>query len=283
MLWIYVLVYALYLLEFPRQHFGAYTVAYSLQAGRTFAEALLIPIAAISLYHRNLKLPATIFVLYTLTCVWMGWDGLMVAPSFNTATCALLLTFVSPWVAALTILTAVTHHGTTALVVIGIHALVYAIRGRFRWWVLAPVPVLLLAVAQYHANSPLLDGSERIQQWIKYMTFWATGDWKQTIFGFGPGSFLWTGMILDEFKGSLFLCMHNDWLQILWELGIVGIVLAVWVVQCVISNAAKFPRDLAAVLSCCVFACFYHPVRFFPSALIVCIIFLRAGLRKQDA
>src|SRR5579871_266521 len=81
LLWAYVLIYALFILEYPALHFGAYTSAYQIQAGQVLVEALLIPLSAM-LFSQIIWQYLWIPVLYTALCVWLQWDGFLIASSF---------------------------------------------------------------------------------------------------------------------------------------------------------------------------------------------------------
>jgi hypothetical protein len=274
-LWVYVLVYAIYILEFPARHFGDFTIAYQVTAGQVAVEALLIPLGAMALYkfwHKILP----IVVIGELICVWIKHPGLMVAPSFNLALCAVSLPFLPLWMVVSVAVTALTHHGSTAILILIAQSI-----GMSRRYprLLLLIPFCGLA-AWIHSNGPMIDGLERLEHWNKYMSFWWGSGWKTILLGFGPGSFIHTSMWLDKYKAPLFFQMHNDFLQSIWELGIVGFSLIIGVVATAIKRTWDRPKELAAVLGCVAFAIPYHPLRFCPSALVMAVIFWKA-LKKE--
>lgn len=108
----------------------------------------------------------------------------------------------------------------------------------------ATIALLVLAFAgigYLYLGKDLIDSSGRFHAWELAMKFWnqfvnrATGTGIGTFFLYGPG--LQLTERVNEVKGIMdqvghiqaFFWMHNDWLQILFELGIVGFVCAVGV------------------------------------------------------
>ena len=170
--------------------------------------------------------------------------------------------------------TAIFNHGSTAILIIGAQAVAYAIaKGDRKYRVLLTglVPVLLLAAWQN--SGVMFDGGERLAKYRQALTYWS-GSTKRIIFGEGPGSYLWTSAGLDDFKAPIFLHLHSDWLQVLFEYGIVGFLLVLlFYLQNAIS-AFKYPKRFAAFIGVGAFALTYYPLRHFPSAVLCAFIFL---------
>ena len=262
LLWAYVAVYALYFLEYPRLHFGDYTLAYQMEAGRTLAEVILIPVGAMMFRKQALKILPYV-VVFTLACVWLKRQGLMNAPSFNSAFCAAAIPLLPWWAILATLATVLTHHGSTALLIVGAQLLPFAWR---RKKVFLALPILLF-IAWNHSGA-MFDATDRLQHYRTYMEFWMQS-WRNIFIGVGPGTFVVKSPEMSEYKGQLFLQMHSDWLQILWELGAVGLLLSIAATWRAIRNA----RNISALLGCAAFAVSYHPLRYFPTAFLIAIIF----------
>lgn len=293
LLWGYILVYALYLVEYPAPHFKAYTIAFQSTAGQAFIEAFMIPIS-IYFFHRvmNRIIPWVIGV--TIACVWCHWDGLMVASSFNTALIALSLPFLPSWLFWIALYTVLAHHGSTALLIVAAQAFAYTIKktDTLGWFLV--LMGCLFGIAYLHHTGAWLDGSERLQKYDQFMRFWFYGRtdqipyamptrpyWKWVIAGVGPGTFMWFSLIFDHFKGNLFLQMHSDWLQILWETGVVGLGLTIAVFMRAAKNAWNDVKLLSALFGCAAFGITYHPMRWFPTALLTTlIVYLCLNCRK---
>lgn len=276
-LWAYVLISATFILEWPALHFGPYTTAYQATAGQVIAEAVFIPLLALTLFGR-IRQVLPFAALFACACVWGNWPGLMLAPSFNSAFAALCVPFIPWWAALPVIVTVFTHHGSTALLILGAQFFAYSLtytrpaRMLAAWLVCGSC---LFLVAHTHQHAPMFDGMERLEHWKTFMQFWAKEP-RWIALGVGPGSFMWTSAIMYKFQSPIFLQMHSDWLQILWELGAVGLLLAIAVTIQAIKSAWGNLETFAGVLGCVVFGLTYHPLRFAPTALLIAWIFVRA-------
>lgn len=269
----YVLVYSLYLIECPLLHFGPYTTRYQASAGQTFIEALFIPLLALMGFKWITRL-IPFAVLFACISVWFNIPGFLNAPSFNSAFAALALPMVSAPLAAFILLTVFFHHGSTALFMVGAQLIILGLKEpKARKYVAIAVPCIL-GLTYIHHHGPWLDGLERLQRWHHYMEFWAKEP-RWVLFGVGPGTFLWTAAMLDGFKAPLFLQMHSDWLQILFEYGVVGLALAAGVFIQAVKRSWDYPKLLASLFGCAVFGLTYHPIRYFPSALLTAWIFIQ--------
>lgn len=127
--------------------------------------------------------------------------------------------------------------------------------------VLSPIFALVLGVAWWifpHADNG------RFKVWGFMMRFWheRASHW----FGFGLGTQeLFAPAVQNAhnfMKGSWFIWMHNDWLQILFELGIVGLALWAWVAWDILRDAYKQKSSavFASLVSLCFMMCFNFPL-----------------------
>lgn len=274
--WGYVLLSALYLVEFPSTPYGNVNMAFMATAGQTLFEVLLIPIVMIGLTRYKLHILGILLsslILVEFLFVNINGYGAMLSPSFDTSLLALAVPIAPFWLSALIILTIVTHHGSTAILILLAQLLALAIKNKkARYVLLAAIPAAL-TVAYFHSVSPMFDSAERINAYKKFMSFWWSQDLMVKLTGSGTGSFVWLSMMIDNFKPPMWLQMHSDWLQITFELGLIGLLLAVASVGQAIKNSWNHPKHLAAIFGCVAFAVTYHPLRFAPSMIMIAFIF----------
>lgn len=269
------------------ENFGAsppqlFHYTYATYAAKTLVECLAIVLGVLFFEKQILKLIPWAS-LVTSICVWCGFNGAFGAPSLGTAFIALSGPLAGPWIALVGLSAIATHHGSTALLILATQVFVQIGRTRkkaYGPWI-AFALVALGGLAYFHSHGPLLDGDERIRAWMRYLTFWKDQGWEAWVFGMGPGSFMWHSLTIDEFKAPMFLCMHSDWLQMLFEYGGVGLFLACLVVGHAIKKAWGDIPLLASILGAVAFAVTYHPLRFFPSAIVVAFIFKRALVQDE--
>lgn len=278
----YVLLQALFILEWPAMHFGPYTPEYQATAGQVFVEVLFIPYMAMAFFRYTTRV-IPYLAAFACLCTWMNWGGLLHAPSFNSAFAAAAIPFLNPWLVVGVFVTVMFHHGSTAVMIIWAQLLARVIRHRTAegWMVFMVGTIGMYVIASEHSGL-LFDGLERISKWNQFMCFWVR-EWRWILVGVGPGSFIWTSLMLDNFKPhSLFMQMHSDWLQILWELGVVGLGLSIWVFVDAVKRAWGSTDELAALFGVAAFGLTYYPLRFMTPALLTAYIFVRAFSCKSD-
>lgn len=274
-LWIYLLTQAIYYFEYPAAHFGLYDTAFQAQAAQVFAEALIIPIGALFFSKRIFQILPFV-ILYELVCIWLKRDGLMIAASFDTTFCALAIPFLPWWMIYAVVMTALTHHGSTALVVIGAQLFAFAVKDKRLISLFLGASMILFTAAKWHSyGMGFIDGESRIAVYKKSLDF-LTFHKEWIPLGVGPGSFIWTSLLMSNFQGGLWMQMHSDWLQIFWELGAVGFLLVILALTRSIRTAWDTPQLLAAIFGCVASCLTYHPMRFFPPALLIAFIFRQA-------
>lgn len=285
LLWGYALSNALFVLEFPDTPFGDYNRAFEATAGRSFAEMLLIPLAAAAAPKIVWRVIPWL-VLLDIGLVWCDhsaftpWDS--VSTSFDTATMALFIPFSPIWLWPLSLLTIVTHHGSTALLILlaECFALFFVKLGwKKTFAAILPVTICLFALAYFHSNSAYLDGSERLHNYARFMEF-PNRLWNFKVFGVGAGSFQWISLMLDNFGSLNWVWMLSDWLQITFDLGRVGLALAIATFATAIYRVRDDAQLLAAVLGAGAFMGPYHPLRFFPTMFFIALIAKSALMKK---
>lgn len=98
-------------------------------------------------------------------------------------------------------------------------------RGR-KIWIASVILAIIAACASFaYLGSDLLDGQGRFYTWARSMSWWVdnanmvTGTGFGTFWAFGP----YIQYLQNDMRYGLFTFMHNDWLQILFEQGIIGL------------------------------------------------------------
>lgn len=279
-LWYYILLQALFFIEWPTAHFGPYTSNFQSTAAQAFAELIFIPIGAI-LLHRYIKKLITPIAVFSSLCVWFQWPGFMHAPSFNMALAAMCLPAIYfQEIQVFIVLTALTHHGSTALLIFLAQVLVFFFtrekKTRKKFLPFIAGGFIGEIFSAYHfQNQPLFNSGERIHKWVEFFQFWIA-DWRRIIFGVGPGSFVWYSIMSHPYQTGFFMQMYSDWFQVLWENGIVGFGLEVAVAVEAVKRARKNPRLLQGLFGCMVFGLTYGPLRYFPTALLTAWFFSQA-------
>lgn len=301
----YAFVFALYITEYPNLPYGAYNKIFQTTAGQALFELSFITLTLFMVRKKWLwVLIPPLLVAIEIPLLWIQKYGIMIAPSFDTALLALCIPFVEWWLVVPAVITILFHHGSTALMMLATYALILGLRTKtYRIVTYLALPVCA-AAAYFHSHGPWLDGLERLRVWGHYMERWAgwggsignvyghhwgvlkvaleSCDWKTIFLGAGPGSFMWFSLMIDNYKPPMFLHMHSDWLQILFELGVVGLVLALGTFGVALKKAWRDTPLLMGVVGTAAFALTYHPLRFFPSAFLVAMIFAKALTKRES-
>jgi hypothetical protein len=208
--------------------------------------------------------------------------------SFDAALVAMLLPLCGPATIAIALVTLLSHRGSTALLILVAHVALYAWRYLPRKWftgiAITATPSLLAALYVYW-TAFIGNGSERLHKYAQAMQFLGDSAPWMWFLGVGPGTYTWSSLLLDKFQRPMFLHLHSDWLQILFELGLVGMALvtATWM------RALRLARVDHSLFMCLIgagiFALTYHPVRFAYSAIVLCLLAREALMvvRKNDA
>lgn len=116
----------------------------------------------------------------------------------------------------------------------------------------------------------VLESYDRFQVWQIFMNWFHANANIWT--GTGTGTFEWIGpAILDRTKG-VYLFMHNEYLQVLFEQGVIGFALMILVmIQCV-HLARKRPAILASIAALSVAMLTQFPFRFFFTQFVAVLL-----------
>lgn len=133
--------------------------------------------------------------------------------------------------------------------------------------------VSILSVA-YYFDPRLFNDSARIVCWIWSMEWW--WDNANIWLGTGFGTYLIIGpsiqIMTNNHVGNWYTFMHNDYLQVLFETGIIGLVILLSFIATLLYKARNCIFLLSSVLVYSACMVIYMPTRYVPTILIASVI-----------
>lgn len=124
---------------------------------------------------------------------------------------------------------------------------------------------------------PEIMNGERLEFWTPYMNYWLEKE--SFLFGLGPGSFEWLNVLDENLKDQFGrMWLHGDWIQILWEMGFVGLVMALSVYSYTLFRLFKRKDWQAFNFMAClaIGMMFYSPIQFAQVQVLVGLVMRRA-------
>lgn len=118
--------------------------------------------------------------------------------------------------------------------------------------------------------SEFINSHGRFTEWARFLSWWSKN--ANPLFGTGTGTFEWLGPMIQARPKDLYLFMHNDYLQVLFEQGIMGLLLMLGVIGLCFWKTWHSPSWRALLASTCVMMGTQFPMRFFISGTIICTI-----------
>lgn len=108
-----------------------------------------------------------------------------------------------------------------------------------------------------------LNSSGRWQNWIHIMKWWwdNSNHWLGTGFGTSLVLLPYAQTQMNWVNGDFYLWMHNDWLQILFELGFVGLLFTLMAWFTLARKSFRSPHLFASFMGFSALACFNYPLR----------------------
>lgn len=180
-------------------------------------------------------------------------------------------------------------HGRTAMMVLGVMYSVLAIQWSYKnmeriwFWAIAGSLTLCSAkfLISYGPNAFVHDS--RDEMWHHFFSWFALN--VDVFWGAGLGSFEWLGPLMDPGPnqrnlGYGYYVMHNDWLQIFFEMGIIGTVLAI--VGYVYTAIKLRGKELAAWLGIGAGMMFYYPTHAWVIQVLALILIAKTRLLTKD-
>jgi hypothetical protein len=167
--------------------------------------------------------------------------------------------------------------GRTALGVCALTALAYIYRHFNRAILFVICTWIGLAAYAYHDF--LFAYANRVSLLSLWIPFWK--DNVSLFYGAGVGSFEWIAPFFpDEFGQHRFLA-HNDFFQLVFEFGLVGLALCLYCIYDLLKKANKMHQVITFV-SVLFFMWVYFPMHFLISELLVFLLALGLNLRIQE-
>lgn len=121
----------------------------------------------------------------------------------------------------------------------------------------------------------------RIDIWRLAMAWW--WDHSDIFVGAGQGSAISIVpdlQIAQGDRGNFFMWLHNDWLQTVFETGIIGLVALLYAWWEVVKKSLRSPALFASVMGFSAMACFNYPARLVQSWFI-CVVLVWVILRDK--
>lgn len=283
----YCLFSALLVFQNPISHYGQVQTSVDGTSAIAFAILEMLAILALTLTYDAsafiLSLFEAVAVLDSILMLILGY-GLLNNSSMDAAFVALLIPRIyfvgqnrSSWIgAAITSLlctaTVLKAGGSTGVAILTVEALAWmAITKNPR---ILALPVLIACGAAFTLRHRLLESSGRFDLWTQCMAWWQlnTSAW----FGTGIGTFEVLGPLIQNRQVSVFLFMHNEYLQLLFEGGVIGLVLGLALYsQCVVRSLknAEWLTITWAGLGVAMLA--QYPFRFMLSATFCTVLAVR--------
>jgi O-antigen ligase len=140
------------------------------------------------------------------------------------------------------------------------------------YWVLASTAACL-GVGKYIADTGqggLLSDSGRFEPWTVIMNWWV--EWANMWMGTGTGSFQWLGPTIQNKENDLLIFMHNEYLQVIFEQGVIGFALMLAMIFLCLKGARKSPWLLAPCMSTLFVFVTQMPLRFIFSQLFILML-----------
>ncbi len=218
------------------------------------------------------RLVIATFCLISLFQVFWEWawfgcavpnscGGALRNPSLNDsmlAVCLPILAHVLPYGWAFVVPVALASMAGKSAIGIGMCALYVAvllwskIKGRWKWpAVLSSLPAILALGYLTHGHKVFFDSSGRFQMWVFFMKLWAV-NWRNVVTGTGFGTFgVFSQNLQQHFivnPTDWWIWMHNDWLQMAFECGIIGLALMCWMYATCVWRLRRSAPEMQSLL-----------------------------------
>lgn len=207
----------------------------------------------------------------------IGWSTVNGA-SFSSAIliCSLPLFLQSWWVLAVpwVLGIALWYQGATTIACLAalIVASLWVEFPRKRWWLIPAAGAGVMTLGALIQGGQLADSSGRFTMWTDYTAVWAR---HLPVFnGIGLGAWEWFGPYVKNGTNIHYYAVHNDYLQLMFETGVVGVGLFLAVVGMTLWRVRKSQVwfSMGCALAVCAF--FYYPMHYAATQLLALQVFL---------
>lgn len=259
----------------------------------------LLMFGAAHVFMHRKRVYITGAVLLLLTSFWLILSKIASIPSglfpnlaFNGGFIGVLAPFIAPlgWLKFLLPIVAIACATGASGIVVGTATIVsyfwQVTSGKLLRTILFPLLALATAATLYAFTAGHFTESDRLAIYQLSLQY-VTTDINRLVFGSGLGSWMTTGMPLALKSGiardeGLWMFLHSDWLQCLFELGLVGMGLTLAVfVECLVVTYQRRPILFSSLLGAGIFGVFYFPMQLPGSAFVVMCLVV-ASLRGRD-
>lgn len=156
-----------------------------------------------------------------------------------------------------------------------------------KWKWIIPVPAALLALGYHmswdfeYGQKLFLSDSGRLTPWTKFMQWWA--DNANMWIGTGTGTFQWLNTQVDIGRSDIwFTWMHNEFLQVLFEQGVIGLILMLALFAICLKKSVKVPFIFASLVSTAFVFCVHYPIRVIFGQIFVLLLIKLCFARKPN-
>lgn len=236
-------------------------------------------------------------ILLTLFRVFMGddWFGVIENTSTNTNFIAVLFPYLSLWQMVIALGFFVFAPGRTAWAILLIHAVLFLYRSlsplrvRLRLFYIGPIVVPLLLATYWKMFKRGFAYADRLDIWHLGISQW----WKHDLFtGQGIGSwFVWIPRLQAKYQiqtggsfatATFFTTAHNDYVQVLFETGLIGLILLLWViVESLYRASSRSDQEFYTLLGMAIFAFFFFPLEM-PALTVLWIFLIQRQLYNKE-
>jgi hypothetical protein len=209
------------------------------------------------------SMDGTFLALMLQPILWRGWKAINLKNKWMTIYAILVV--------LLPVIAIIRTSGSTIFFIISVEffALLFAEK-KYIWSVV--LSVIVLIAGKLHEGSELLNPNGRLEIWKQAMHWWS--QYANHWIGTGTGSYLWIGPStqVDSKMTVLWLWLHNEYLQILFEQGYVGLFLSLAVWFMALYRSRKTPWLFATFAGASVAMCTQFPLRFVATELLFLLI-----------
>lgn len=169
------------------------------------------------------------------------------------------------------------HQGSTWIFVLLTQLIIYLITTN-RFWLLFPSAAALVGGGFYLQGKDLFHDTHRLTEWKLIMEWWSANiTWP---IGAGTGTYQVLGPEIQNRQENLFVWLHNDLLQIIFEQGLIGFALTLMLIIICVKRARNQPWLLCTIGGFLFAALVQFPLRFIPGALFA-LLLVRISLEDQ--
>ncbi len=270
-IWAYFFIYSVGMVFFiPIGVISQLKLALMYNAAKWALILLMLPLAIETISERTVR--AINFVILSILfvdSVWLsvGGAGIFMGTTHDGAILAIFLPHLFnakhkrlPFLAIPFILAILITKSTAGVIIMCAEALVFAAYYIRQRWLAAAISLMWAVFLGVKLFTDVELRGKRWEHWVKYINFWEAN--ANPLFGFGPGSTEWLSYAY-KLHDPPQAWLHGDWLQIAFETGVVGLMLALVFWSCAMYSFRKSWAHVASWLGLAIGMLVYSPIQFF--------------------